>query len=241
MNVFDEMGVYWAEMADQNQTEKQVQFLKNHLELSMIVLDVACGTGRHIIPLSQQGYHMVGLDVSLNLLRIAKQRSKETQLIRGDMRFLPFKAEAFGAAISVDTSFGYLPAEVEDRVSLVEIKRVLTKRSVFIIDVFNRQELTQKYKDKNQLDKQKEYPHFFLQQKRNVSPEGDWLCDLWIIQDKLSGQLSTFEHEVRLYERTELEGMLENAGFEVKEVYGGYENGKFSSQSPHLLLIVETK
>ena len=34
MNVFDEMGVYWAEMADQNQTEKQVQFLKNHLELS---------------------------------------------------------------------------------------------------------------------------------------------------------------------------------------------------------------
>ncbi len=241
MNVFDEMGVYWADMADQNQTEKQVKFLKKHFDPSMIVLDVACGTGRHIIPLSQQGYRMVGLDVSLNLLRIAKQHSKETQLVRGDMRFLPFKAEAFGAAISVDTSFGYLPTEVEDMVSLVEIKRVLEKRCVFVIDVFNRQELTQKYKDKNQPDKQKEYPRFFLRQKRTLSPEADWLCDLWIIQDKLSGQLSTFEHEVRLYERTGLEGMLENAGFEVKEVYGDYENGKFSSQSPRLILIVETK
>ena len=30
-NVFDEMGVYWAEIADKNQTEKQMQFLKNHL------------------------------------------------------------------------------------------------------------------------------------------------------------------------------------------------------------------
>ncbi len=241
MNVFDEMGVYWAEMADQNQTEKQVKFLKNHLEQSMIVLDVACGTGRHIIPLSQQGYRMVGLDVSLNLLRIAKQRSKETQLVRGDMRFLPFKAEAFGAAISVDTSFGYLLTEVEDRASLVEIKRVLAKRSVFVIDVFNRQELTQKYEDKNQPHKQKEYPSFFLQQKRTISPKGDWLCDLWIIQDKLNGQLSTFEHRVRLYEHTELKGMLENAGYEVKEVYGGYENEKFSSQSPQLIFIGETK
>ena len=27
-NVFDEMGVYWVEIADHNQTEKQLQFLK---------------------------------------------------------------------------------------------------------------------------------------------------------------------------------------------------------------------
>ncbi len=32
MNVFDEMGVYWAEIADQNQTDRQLQFLKNTLK-----------------------------------------------------------------------------------------------------------------------------------------------------------------------------------------------------------------
>ena len=69
-NVFDEMGVYWAEIADKSQTERQIQFLKKHLKLDGYVLDVACGTGRHSIPLSQQGYGMVGLDVSANLLKM---------------------------------------------------------------------------------------------------------------------------------------------------------------------------
>jgi ubiquinone/menaquinone biosynthesis C-methylase UbiE len=49
------------------------------------------------------------LDVSSNLLRIAKKQEGDVQLIKADMRFLPFAAEAFSAAVSMDTSFGYLP------------------------------------------------------------------------------------------------------------------------------------
>ena len=117
-NVFDEMGVYWAEIADKNQTDRQIQFLKRHLKPDGYVLDVACGTGRHSIPLSKEGYWMVGLDVSANLLKVAKQRSNDVQLVRGNMRFLPFKPQAFAAAISMDTSFGYLPSEEDDLLSL---------------------------------------------------------------------------------------------------------------------------
>jgi ubiquinone/menaquinone biosynthesis C-methylase UbiE len=47
MNVFDLMGKYWAEIADQNQTERQVAFLKKALNPEWLVLDLACGTGRH--------------------------------------------------------------------------------------------------------------------------------------------------------------------------------------------------
>src|ERR1039457_5789725 len=104
MKVFDEMGVYWAEIADQSQTEAQLIFLKTQLKPDGYVLDLACGTGRHSIPLSQQGFSMVGLDVSANLLRIANMRGRGVQLVRGDMRFLPFKSEAFTAAVSMDRS-----------------------------------------------------------------------------------------------------------------------------------------
>ena len=62
------MNVCWAEIADQNQTEKQVKFIRNILKLQGIILDVACGTGRHAIPLSKEGYDVVGLDISPNLL-----------------------------------------------------------------------------------------------------------------------------------------------------------------------------
>jgi ubiquinone/menaquinone biosynthesis C-methylase UbiE len=141
MNVFDEMGVYWAEIADKNQTEKQIQFVKNNLKADGYVLDLACGTGRHSIPLSKEGYSMVGVDASPNLLRIAKQHYSQVQLVRGDLRFLPFMPQAFEAAISMDTSFGYLSSEQDDRLSLTELWRVLRQGGVLIVDVFNRERL----------------------------------------------------------------------------------------------------
>ena len=71
------MGVYWAEIADKNQTERQIQFLKSHLKPAGYVLDLACGSGRHSIASKPEGYMMVGLDVSRSLLKIAKQRSND--------------------------------------------------------------------------------------------------------------------------------------------------------------------
>ena len=86
---------------------------------------------------------MVGLDVSARLLKIAKQRGA-TNLVRGDMRFLPFKTETFAAAISMDTSFGYLPTEQEDATSLADVRRVLRLGGEFVLDVFNRENLIKK-------------------------------------------------------------------------------------------------
>jgi ubiquinone/menaquinone biosynthesis C-methylase UbiE len=240
-NVFDEMGVYWAEIADQNLTEKQLQFLRDQLKPNEYILDVACGTGRHMIPLSQQGYGMVGLDVSANLLKIAKQRSKKIQLVRGDMRFLPFKSQVFAGVISMDTSFGYLPSEADDSVTFVEVKRVLDQRGVFVIDVFNREQLIRKYQNKNLPAKWKEYPSFFMLQKRVVSPKGEWLRDLWTIEDKANSRLSIFKHNVGLYERSKLERTLKKAGFAVKLVYGGYEEENFSAESSRLILVAFAK
>ena len=240
-NVFDEMGVYWAEIADKSQTEKQLQFLKTHLMSDGYVLDIACGTGRHSIPLSQEGYGMVGLDVSVNLLRIAKQRSSKVVLVLGDMQHLPFKDEAFAAAISIDTSFGYLLSEKEDRFSLAEVQRVLFHQGVFVIDVFNREGLSLKYGNEKHSSKLKEYPSFFLEQKRTISKKGDRLCDLWTIREKANGQLSVFQHTVRLYERDQLEGLLEKAGFSVNQVYGDYEEEDFSPNSPRLIVVANTE
>ena len=67
-------AVYWAEIAEKNQTQRQIEFLKSQLKADGYVLDVACGTGRHMIALAEAGYCMVGLDVSARLLKIAKQR-----------------------------------------------------------------------------------------------------------------------------------------------------------------------
>jgi len=234
-NVFDHMGAYWVEIADKNQTEQQIQFLKSHLKPSGYVLDLACGSGRHAIALNADGYCMVGLDASRKLLKIAKKRSHDIMVVLGDIRLLPLKTGAIVAVISIDTSFGYLPSKVDDKVSLAEVRRVLFQEGLFIIDVFNREYLVMRYKDQNKSSKEKEYPSFFLQQIRIVSSNGNWLCDSWTIRNKSDGRVRFFEHKVRLYGRSELLGLLEGAGFKVNRVFGDYDEEDFDAESPRLI------
>lgn len=241
MNIFDEMGNYWAEIADQNATQEQINFIKATLKPEGLILDLACGTARHSIPLTEDGYSMVGVDSSLNLLKIAKRRGKGVQLVRGDMRFLPFKPEAFSATISMDTSLGYLPTEADDTQSISEIRRVLRQDGKLIVDVFNRQRLTAKYTEKTQISKSIEYPSFFLLQKRTISHNGDWLYDSWTVRQKDNGQLKIFEHTVRLYEPDNLRKVVERAGFAVKQVFGSYKGQSFTPNSPRLILIAEAQ
>ncbi len=235
------MGVYWAEIADKDQTNRQIRFLKNQLQPGVRVLDLACGTGRHSIPLSREGYGMVGVDASPKLLRIAKQRYGSLDVVLGDMRFLPFKAEAFGAVVNVDTSLGYLPSLADDNKSLSEARRVVRLDGVLVVDVFNREELKSKYHGETKVTKWLEYPSFRLRQRRSVSADGGRLSDFWVVQPRAGGEAVCFEHSVRLYGEEELKGLVENAGFVVVCVFGDYERQDFSSMTSRLIMIAKAK
>jgi ubiquinone/menaquinone biosynthesis C-methylase UbiE len=239
-DVFDEMGWFWAEIADESQTQRQIRFLKAKLSPEGSVLDVACGTGRHTIALYKAGFDVVGLDISSNLLRIAKKRGASA-LVRGDMRFLPFKHEAFTVAVSMDNSFGYLPSEKEDEQSLVEVKRVLKAGSLFLLDVFNRIKLQEKYNSMAASPKSYEYPSFTLQQERSVSPDGDWLCDHWTVKPHKGDQVQVFDHKARLYTYAQLESILSEADFTVESIFGDYEKQPFSAASPRLIIKANAK
>ena len=260
-NVFDKMGKYWEEMADQNSTDCQLEFIKNTLNSEELILDLACGTGRHLIPLSKEGYKMVGLDVSSNLLRIAKKRGGDIQLINADMRFLPFTSKAFSSVVSMDTSFGYLPTEKGDLQCLTAVRESLMDGGMLIVDVFNRDHLISKNKTNwiRQLKwallplivkaawmpfhffKWKEYPSFFLLQKRSVDAKDSKLHDLWVVCGKEDQQIRVFEHNTRLYGVKQMQVLLEKAGFTVKAIYGDYGKQKLDSTSNRLIFVAKSE
>jgi SAM-dependent methyltransferase len=98
MNVFDEMGSYWAEIADESQTQKQIRFVKTVLPPDRWVLDLACGTARHSIALTKDGYGMVGLDVSAKLLHIAKGGHAVLAVYGGSVRGYHKHGHEFGVS-----------------------------------------------------------------------------------------------------------------------------------------------
>ena len=82
------------------------------------VLDVACGTGRHMLALARRGARMTGVDLSKTLLAAARRKFKESGMqasfVHRDMRALDYK-EQFDGAMMWFTSFGYFPKKIDDR------------------------------------------------------------------------------------------------------------------------------
>ena len=66
------------------------------------ILDIGCGTGRHSIELTKRGYHITGIDLSDSLLKRAREKASEQNLVidfqKHDARQLPFNQE-FDAVI----------------------------------------------------------------------------------------------------------------------------------------------
>lgn len=240
-SLFDELDEYWAEIADARSTEKEVEFIKNAIETKGLLLDLCCGTGRHSILLSKKGCNVIGLDVSNNLLRIAKKKMAEKNihfpLVKAEMRHLPFQPETFGAVINMFTSFGYLPSKKEDVKTLKEVARILHQNSSFLIDIANREHLIKVFQKRDWA----EFPNFYLLEKRTLDTKRSKLYSEWIILDKNTSKTRMFYHNLRLYSFEHLQRMLKNAGLETHKVYGNYEGQEFCQDSSRLIMLVKKK
>jgi len=84
------------------------------------VLDVACGTGNATLLAAQAGAITTGLDITPELLEIARDRTPELEFVEGDAQDLPFPDGHFDAVISV---FGCIFAPDHQRTA-AELARV---------------------------------------------------------------------------------------------------------------------
>jgi tellurite methyltransferase len=77
-----------------------------------LVLDAGCGAGRHLLPLAQAGFQVLGMDREWSVLRGAKPHldavSPSIRLVQGDLQHLPASGGAFDFVLSVNVvNHGY--------------------------------------------------------------------------------------------------------------------------------------
>ena len=71
--------------------------------LNGTVLDVACGTGDMVVELQKQGCTVTGIDLSDEMLAVARQKAPTATYMIADAEHLPFEDESFDA---VTCAFG---------------------------------------------------------------------------------------------------------------------------------------
>lgn len=82
------------------------------------LLEVACGTARIAIRLAQEGVKVVGMDLSEEMLEIARRKSTDIRWVKGDMRTLDL-GETFGLVIVPGHSFQFMLTP-QDQVQALE-------------------------------------------------------------------------------------------------------------------------
>ena len=120
------------------ESQQPVDYLSDFLELlppSPVILDAGCGSGRDSVYFNHQGCQLTGLDLSTELLKIAKKRCPSCSFVLGDLRNLPFPDNSFDG-VWAQASLLHLRTNQDVTKALQEFARVVKKNG--IIHVFVR-------------------------------------------------------------------------------------------------------
>ncbi|MCD4817178.1 MAG: class I SAM-dependent methyltransferase [Candidatus Cloacimonetes bacterium] len=129
--------------------KKEFEFYHKILKenFSTSILEIGCGSGNLAQYFLETDYDYVGLDLSQEMLNIAKEVEPKAKFIQADMRDLKFQ-EKFDAVIISGRSFTYLTTNEDVHNTLISIYKVLEKEGILIFDNFNAEKIIS-YKKKH--------------------------------------------------------------------------------------------
>lgn len=107
------------------------------------LLDLGCGTGRHVAHFARRGFSVTGVDLSDHMLAEARHKiageGLMARLIKGDIRRLEFAPDGFfRGAICMFSTYGMIKGRPQRVAFLNEVGRALKPQGRFVVHVHNR-------------------------------------------------------------------------------------------------------
>jgi SAM-dependent methyltransferase len=218
--------------------------LQEHLGLvvGQRVLDVACGGGRYSRALADRGLRVTGVDLSADLLQVAREKSPylpgKPDYFQRDVRALPFHQQ-FDGAISMFTSFGYFDRRKDDLAIFRGTHRALVAGSRFVLDFMNADQvratlIPEEERDDGTL-------HVRLERRIADGPFGTCVFKRVHASDAETGrEVASFEERVRLYTPDEVDALLVEAGFALRgDRMGDVHGATFNAEAARYVRVAE--
>lgn len=199
------------------------------------VLDLACGWGRHAVPLAGLGYRVAALDRSAALLaegaRAAKEANVRVAWVRADMREIPF-VRAFDAVVSLFSSLGYFLSDEEDLRVLRGIRSALKPKGTLLLETMHRDQVAREYVERDWWegpDGERVWVEREFDAVAGVSRE-------WLRWRRGAAEGEKF-HQIRIRSASEWEVLLRAAGLEPVAFYGDWDLSDFCHRSDRLIVL----
>ncbi len=227
---YDEWGQYMIELLKANGIKK-----------GHSVVDLGCGTGTVTRMLDKEGYDIVGIDMSEDMLAIASEKILETnqEILYScqDMREfeLPYKVDAF---TSIGDSMNYITT-VSDLESVFScVFDNLKDGGVFVFDLktihFFRDILADNTYAENRDESAFIWDNYYNEEERNNE------YDLAVFVMNEDGSFNRYEeqHFQHGFELEEVEMAAKNAGLKVLAVYDAFTDNKPEINSERVYFVL---
>jgi SAM-dependent methyltransferase len=198
------------------------------------VLDLACGPGRHSIPLAQRGFTVTGVDRSAFLLERARARAAECgvtfELLQADMRDFR-RPDSFDLALSLFTSFGYFREDADNQRVLDNVAASLRPGGNFVLDMMGKEVLARIFNP----TASSEVPEGIVVQRRRVADDRSRIENEWILLRDGTARAFRFDHWI--YSAREIKHMFTQAGFADVQVFGNYMGAPYGPEASRLVVV----
>ncbi|MFL5730415.1 MAG: class I SAM-dependent methyltransferase [Cytophagaceae bacterium] len=124
---------------DEKEAESFINKLISYLGTrpDALIMDLACGRGRHSIYLNKKGYNVTGIDLSPHSIAYARRfENPQLKFFVHDMREV-FQSSAFDLILNLFTSFGYFDREEDNYKAIRSLAESLKKDGLAVIDFMN--------------------------------------------------------------------------------------------------------
>jgi ubiquinone/menaquinone biosynthesis C-methylase UbiE len=199
------------------------------------VLELGCGTGRVAIPIARDGATVVGVDRSRSMLARARTRvrraglASRVQLIRGDIRQLPFPDGTFPLVMA---PYGILQSLLDERLlsaTLQDVRRVLTRRGTFGLELVADLPAWDEYSNRTTL-RGARGPHgkpiALVESVKQDRRKGITRFEQTFVEGRgRTATRKTFSIAFRTLSVPQMVQRLEKAGLEVSALLGDYQGG----------------
>ncbi len=216
-------GEYDRYFGDNPLFEFDSELLDEWLAVPGRVLDLGCGTGRHVCRLGARGFWVVGVDLSVHMLAIAARKlafaEAPRRLVRGDLLEVDslIRPGSFDYAICMFSTLGMI-AGGANRLRFVRgVRRLLRPGGLFVVHVHN---LRRNFFTTEGL------PAMAASAARRVVGRGEW-------GDKILSSYRGIRNMcIHVFSRSEVVNLLETAGLRVLEVVhlNRHRNGRLGSR-----------
>ena len=193
-------------------------FNENDVPEGGSVLDLACGIGRHSVPLARLGYRVVGVDISPLYVEkageYAAREAVEAVFVEGDMLQVPGSLEEyapFDAIISMFTSHSYYGREGDVR-TFSQMRRMASENGLLVVLTANGDWIRKNFQDEGLETAE---PIRILQQRR-LDESTSTMFTTWHFFEGREADMRhrlTLDMDHRLYSADQLVEVMEEAGW----------------------------